>query len=79
MSGGVNETQGFDSSTVARAVVTSLNLSSPNTVIEEEKRKKVSNFQTAVWISESSEIKDRKVTRAPFLRQIPVEHQLNGV
>ena len=65
------------------AVVTILNLSPPKPAIEEEKRNKVSSFPKqlilTVWILDSYEVMDRKVTRAPFLRQLFAKQQLKSV
>ena len=83
ISSSVNKIEGSDSSTLAIDAVTSLNLSPPNTITEEENEEKVSNLPkkliSTVWILDSYEIMDRKVTRAPFLRQLPVKHHLKCV
>ena len=83
ISGGVIENSTPDLSSVAANVVSTFTVSPPNTVTEEENGNKVSNLQkqliSTVWILDSYEIMDRKVTRAPFLRQLPVKHQLKGV
>ena len=34
---------------------------------------------SAVWILDSHDKMDKKITRAPFLSELPVKHQLKGV
>ena len=80
----VDENQVPDSSTVAAAdIVSSLTVTPSNKVVKEEKENTVNNLPkqliSTVWILDSYEIMDRKVTRAPFSRQLPVKHQLKGV
>ena len=83
MSGSVDENQVPDSSTVAEYVDSSSTVSPPKKVVKEEKENTVNNLSkqliSTVWILDSYEIIDRKVTRAPFSRQLPVKHQLKGV
>ena len=83
ISGGVDENQVPDSSTAAAGIISSLTVSPPNKVVEEENENTVNNLPkqliSTVWILDSYEIMDRKVTRAPFSRQLPVKHQLKGV
>ena len=83
ISSSANEIEGFHSSTVADHVFESLNVSPLNTGNEEEKGNKVINFQkqliSVVWILDSHDIMDKKVTRAPFLSELSVKHQLKGI
>ena len=83
ISDSVDENHVPDSSTAAAGIISSLTVSPPNKVVEEENENTVNNLPkqliSTVWILDSYEIMDRKVTRAPFLRQLPVRHQLKGV
>ena len=83
ISGGVDENQVPDSSTAAAGIISSLTVSPPNKVVEEENENTVNNLPkqliSTVWILDSYDIMDRKVTRAPFLRELPVRYQLKGV
>jgi hypothetical protein len=71
ISGGVDENQVPDSSTVTEYVDSSSTVSPPNKVVKEEKENTVNNLSkqliSTVWILDNYEIMDRKVTRAPFL------------
>ena len=53
----------------------------PDSVFEEDKGNRVSNLKkqisTTAWILDSYEV-IRKLTRAPFLRQLTLNHQLKG-
>ena len=70
ISGSVDENQVPDSSTVTEYVDSSSTVSPPNKFVKEEKENTVNNLPkqliSTVWILDSYEIMDRKVTRAPF-------------